>query len=128
MLLTLFIYCFSASLIAGTHVRFRLGGHTFPPNVYFKIYTHRPLCDVNSFAPRDYNKEKKQRIGIQMGMTRTAETTKSGGSDEKISASLNCNQSFTYLLCSEVNDAELTRIAKFGRERSHASDGCPSRD
>ena len=43
---------------AGVHVRFRLGGTVFPPNVYFKIYTHRPLCDVNAFAPRDYSKEK----------------------------------------------------------------------
>lgn len=43
---------------AGVHVRFRLGGSTFPPNIYFKIYTHRPLCDVNAFAPRDYNTEK----------------------------------------------------------------------
>ena len=45
--------------ITGTHVRFRLGGHTFPPSIYFKIYTHRPLCDINAFAPRDYSKEKK---------------------------------------------------------------------
>jgi hypothetical protein len=69
----------SIRFTAGTHVRFRLGGHTFPPNVYFKIYTHRPLCDVNSFAPRDYNKEKKQKNGIHMAMTRTSETNKSGG-------------------------------------------------
>lgn len=44
---------------AGIHVRFRLGGSVFPPGVYFKIYTHRPVCDVNAFAPRDYSKEKK---------------------------------------------------------------------
>ncbi|KAJ1429427.1 hypothetical protein B484DRAFT_449387 [Ochromonadaceae sp. CCMP2298] len=43
---------------SGTHVRFRLGGSVFPPKVYFKIYTHRPLCDVNSFAPRDYSSER----------------------------------------------------------------------
>jgi hypothetical protein len=49
----------SCVLYAGTHVRFRLGGHRFPPEVYFKIFTHRPLCDVNSFAPRDYNFERK---------------------------------------------------------------------
>lgn len=40
------------------YLRFRLGGWIFPPKVYFKIYTHRPLCDVNSFAPRDYLAEK----------------------------------------------------------------------
>lgn len=44
---------------AGVHVRFRLGGSVFPPKVYFKIYTHRGLCDVNSFAPRDYKNEAK---------------------------------------------------------------------
>lgn len=44
---------------SGVHVRFRLGSPVFPPKVYFKIYTHRPLCDVNSFAPRDYTSETK---------------------------------------------------------------------
>lgn len=43
---------------SGVHVRFRLGGRIFPPKVYFKIYTHRPLCDVNSFAPRNYVNER----------------------------------------------------------------------
>jgi len=43
---------------SGIHVRFRLGGTVFPPKVYFKIFTHRPLCDVNAFAPRDYTLEK----------------------------------------------------------------------
>lgn len=43
---------------SGVHVRFRLGGRIFPPKVYFKIYTHRPLCDVNSFAPRNYVSER----------------------------------------------------------------------
>lgn len=45
---------------AGVHVRFRLGGRIFPPKVYFKIFTHRPLCDVNAFAPRDYTMERSQ--------------------------------------------------------------------
>lgn len=42
----------------GTHARFRLGGRIFPPKIYYKIYTHRPLCDVNAFAPRNYIEEK----------------------------------------------------------------------
>mmetsp|Transcript_14813 Transcript_14813/g.24524 ORF Transcript_14813/g.24524 Transcript_14813/m.24524 type:complete len:573 (-) Transcript_14813:367-2085(-) len=42
---------------SGVHVRFRLGGHIFPPKIYYKIYTHRPLCDLNSFAPRHYANE-----------------------------------------------------------------------
>lgn len=42
---------------SGVHVRFRLGGHIFPPKIYYKIYTHRPLCDLNAFAPRNYANE-----------------------------------------------------------------------
>lgn len=38
---------------AGVHIRFRLGGARFPPKVLFKVFTHGPLCDVGSFAPRD---------------------------------------------------------------------------
>ena len=44
---------------SGVHVRFRLGGAVFPPKVFFKVFTHRPLCDVNAFAPRDYTRESK---------------------------------------------------------------------
>ena len=51
-------------------MRFRLGGHRFPPEVYFKIFTHRPLCDVNSFAPRDYNLERKSEISAAGGINR----------------------------------------------------------
>ena len=42
---------------AGVHLRFRLGGYTFPPRIYFKIFTHRAVCDVGAFAPRDYTQE-----------------------------------------------------------------------
>ncbi|GBF92143.1 hypothetical protein Rsub_04490 [Raphidocelis subcapitata] len=42
---------------AGAHVRFRLGGGSFPPAVMYKIYTHRPVADINAFAPRDYASE-----------------------------------------------------------------------
>jgi len=37
-----------------THLRFRLAGKHFPPNIFYKIYTHRAVADINSFAPRDY--------------------------------------------------------------------------
>ena len=50
--------CHLLDKAAGIHVRFRLGGNIFPPKVYFKLFTHRPLCDVNAFAPRDYTQEK----------------------------------------------------------------------
>lgn len=42
------------------HVRFRLGGLKFPPCIYYKIFIHGGVVDVNSFAPRDYNKIKKE--------------------------------------------------------------------
>lgn len=42
---------------SGIHVRFRLGGFSFPPKIFFKIFTHRAVCDVGSFAPRDYTQE-----------------------------------------------------------------------
>jgi hypothetical protein len=42
---------------SGIHVRFRLGGYSFPPKIFFKIFTHRAVCDVGSFAPRDYTQE-----------------------------------------------------------------------
>jgi len=44
---------------SGVHIRFRLGGIRFPPKIYYKIYTHRPLCDINAFAPRNYSLEKR---------------------------------------------------------------------
>ena len=36
----------------GDRVRFRLGGTSFPPQIYYKIFTRAPLCDVGAFAPR----------------------------------------------------------------------------
>uniref|UniRef100_H3AGU7 Uncharacterized protein n=1 Tax=Latimeria chalumnae TaxID=7897 RepID=H3AGU7_LATCH len=41
---------------AGIHVRFRLGGIKFPPNIYYKIYTHRPIVDMCANSPKDYTK------------------------------------------------------------------------
>jgi hypothetical protein len=46
---------------AGIHVRFRLGGAMFPPKIFYKIYTHRPLCDINAFAPRNYSIERRHQ-------------------------------------------------------------------
>ncbi|XP_074478469.1 protein MFI isoform X1 [Sebastes fasciatus] len=39
---------------AGVFIRFRLGGITFPPNIYYKIFTHRPIADMCASSPRDY--------------------------------------------------------------------------
>ncbi|XP_067946420.1 protein MFI-like isoform X2 [Watersipora subatra] len=44
---------------SGTHVKFRLAGDRFPPNIYYKIYTHRPIQDLCANAPRDYTKSSK---------------------------------------------------------------------
>lgn len=44
---------------ANVHLRFRLGGETFPPNIYYKVFLHGAYCDVNSYAPRDYSTLKK---------------------------------------------------------------------
>ncbi|XP_037363805.2 protein MFI [Talpa occidentalis] len=41
---------------AGVQVRFRLGGVTFPPDIYYKIFTHRPIEDLCANSPRDYAK------------------------------------------------------------------------
>eukprot|EP00762_Andalucia_godoyi_P005642 ANDGO_06483.mRNA.1 variant len=50
------------------HIRFRLGGVTFPPTIYYKIFTHAPLVDVNAYAPRDYTKQRRadfKRSGME---------------------------------------------------------------
>jgi IQ calmodulin-binding motif len=44
---------------SNVHLRFRLGGYKFPPLIYYKIYIHSGVVDVNSFAPRDYEAMKK---------------------------------------------------------------------
>eukprot|EP00918_Siedleckia_nematoides_P050513 GHVU01110657.1.p2 GENE.GHVU01110657.1~~GHVU01110657.1.p2 ORF type:complete len:168 (-),score=21.24 GHVU01110657.1:3036-3539(-) len=37
-----------------TVVRFRLGGDSFPPDIYYKIFITGGLVDLNAFAPRNY--------------------------------------------------------------------------
>ncbi|XP_052586020.1 protein MFI [Peromyscus californicus insignis] len=41
---------------AGIQVRFRLGGVKFPPQIYYKIFTHRHVEDLCANSPRDYTK------------------------------------------------------------------------
>jgi hypothetical protein len=45
-------------------VRFRLGGAKFPPLIYYKIFSHGGVVDINAFAPRDYMALKKE-VGKQ---------------------------------------------------------------
>lgn len=41
----------------GIHIKFRLAGHQFPPTIYYKIFTHRPVQDICANAPRDYTRQ-----------------------------------------------------------------------
>uniref|UniRef100_A0A673IPQ8 Uncharacterized protein n=1 Tax=Sinocyclocheilus rhinocerous TaxID=307959 RepID=A0A673IPQ8_9TELE len=44
---------------SGALIRFRLGGPTYPPNIYFKIYTRAPIVDMCASSPKDYTQLKK---------------------------------------------------------------------
>ncbi|XP_046847615.1 protein MFI-like isoform X2 [Xenia sp. Carnegie-2017] len=41
---------------SGTHVKFRLAGTSFPPNIYYKIFTHSHIVDMCANSPKDYTK------------------------------------------------------------------------
>ncbi|XP_072307420.1 protein MFI [Eucyclogobius newberryi] len=41
---------------AGVFIRFRLGGTTFPPSIFYKIFTYRPIADLCASSPRIYAK------------------------------------------------------------------------
>ncbi|XP_025024652.1 uncharacterized protein C11orf65 homolog [Python bivittatus] len=41
---------------AGVHIKFRLGGEKFPPSIYYKIFTHRPIVDICANSPKNYTK------------------------------------------------------------------------
>ncbi|KAM8977648.1 LOW QUALITY PROTEIN: protein MFI [Pelodytes ibericus] len=47
---------------AGVHVRFRLGGVRFPPNIYYKLFTHRPIVDMCASSPKDYTKQSQKQL------------------------------------------------------------------
>ncbi|KAM6173906.1 protein MFI [Erethizon dorsatum] len=46
---------------AGIQIRFRLGGANFPPDIYYKIFTHRHIEDLCANSPRDYTKFPAKR-------------------------------------------------------------------
>ncbi|CAI5673669.1 unnamed protein product [Oreochromis niloticus] len=50
---------------AGVFIRFRLGGINFPPNIYYKIFTHRPITDVCAGSPKDYTKQSRRKLVAQ---------------------------------------------------------------
>ena len=43
------------------HIRFRLGGRVFPPIVFYKVFVHHNLVDMNAFSPRDYTKQRNKQ-------------------------------------------------------------------
>ncbi|CAH1799869.1 unnamed protein product [Owenia fusiformis] len=45
----------------GIHIKFRLAGNAFPPNIYYKIFTHRPIQDLCANSPKDYTKPSVMR-------------------------------------------------------------------
>ena len=50
-----------ADSASGLYVRLRLGGASFPPLIYYKVFTTQHVLDVNSFAPRDYALDDRRR-------------------------------------------------------------------
>ncbi|XP_060036118.1 protein MFI isoform X2 [Erinaceus europaeus] len=54
---------------AGIHVRFRFGGVKFPPQIYYKIFTHRPIEDLCANSPRDYTKVPAKYTSHIKGIT-----------------------------------------------------------
>lgn len=67
--------CGLADAAAGLHVRFRLGGIKFPPLIYYKIYTHRPVTDICAFCPRDYANEVSVPTAMLHNRARKEATT-----------------------------------------------------
>ncbi|GLE07180.1 hypothetical protein PINS_up017177 [Pythium insidiosum] len=55
----------------GAHVRFRLGGMSFPPTIYYKIFTRKAVCDLNAFSPKNYALDR-QRDRSRHGETATS--------------------------------------------------------
>ncbi|KAM9436526.1 protein MFI [Clarias gariepinus] len=50
---------------SGVYMRFRLGGTSFPPNIYYKIFTHRPIVDMCANSPKDYTHVGQKRAVAQ---------------------------------------------------------------
>jgi hypothetical protein len=67
---------------ARCHIRFRLGGTKFPPLIYYKIFSHGGIVDINAFAPRDYMAMKKDKgksgINVKFDKPETESPEKNG--------------------------------------------------
>ncbi|XP_072019137.1 protein MFI-like [Amphiura filiformis] len=49
----------------GIHIKFRLAGDRFPPNIYYKIFTHRNVVDMCANSPKDYTKSGAKRLAAK---------------------------------------------------------------
>ncbi|XP_074160429.1 protein MFI isoform X1 [Sminthopsis crassicaudata] len=49
---------------SGINIRFRLGGEKFPPNIYYKIFTHRNIVDICAHSPRDYANIPSKQLAL----------------------------------------------------------------
>lgn len=50
---------------AGINIRFRLAGARFPPNIYYKIFTNRPIQDLCANSPKDYTKPETKKLTVK---------------------------------------------------------------
>eukprot|EP01137_Pigoraptor_chileana_P003176 Opistho-2@43004 len=66
---------------SGAHVRFRLGGLTFPPTIYYKIFTHHTVVDLCANSPRDYCSNSNKLELPKTRHNRTTKVSKSGAKD-----------------------------------------------
>ena len=65
-----------ADASSGLYVRLRLGGVTFPPLIYYKVFTMQHVLDIGSFAPRHYAADdKRRRDAKKSGEAQQAATT-----------------------------------------------------
>ncbi|XP_048768431.2 protein MFI-like isoform X2 [Ostrea edulis] len=60
---------------SGVHVKFRLAGERFPPNIYYKIFTHRPVQDMCANSPKDYT---QPAVKLQIGKDKHSQVRSQG--------------------------------------------------
>ncbi|BFZ09294.1 hypothetical protein BsWGS_12333 [Bradybaena similaris] len=51
---------------AGVTVKFRLAGERFPPNIYYKIFTNRPIQDLCANSPKDYTSVTAKQLPVKI--------------------------------------------------------------
>ncbi len=51
----------------------------FPPNIYYKIFTHRPIVDMCANSPKDYTRAEAKKIKAKDTNTRNRATVNPNG-------------------------------------------------